>query len=72
MSAVPRPPHDLLQEVLWCVLARAAAAVEHVAVLRRARDELAPAEGETAGAGSGPVSFGPVGRYLRMVEEVLG
>lgn len=54
------------------MLARAAAAVEHVAVLRRARDELAPAEGETAGAGSGPVSFGPVGRYLRMVEEVLG
>ncbi|WP_455568823.1 regulator [Streptomyces galbus] len=71
LSAAPRPPHDLLQEALWCVLDRAAAAVGHLPVLRRAREELAPAGGEQAGAGSGLVSFGPVSRHLRMLEEAL-
>ncbi|WP_331724191.1 winged helix-turn-helix domain-containing protein (plasmid) [Streptomyces longwoodensis] len=71
LSTAPRPPHDLLQEALWSVLARAAAAVGHMPVLRRARDELAPAEGENAGAGSGLVSFGPVKRHLRMLEKAL-
>nr|WP_202454921.1 BTAD domain-containing putative transcriptional regulator [Streptomyces sp. SID8367] len=72
LSTVPRPPHDLLQEALWCVLARAAASVGHLPVLRRARDELASAEGEFAGAGSGLVSFGPVARHLAAVDEALG
>lgn len=49
LTNVPRPPHDHLQEALWCVLARAAAAVGHLPVLRRAREELAPAEAEHAG-----------------------
>ncbi|MFD8153157.1 BTAD domain-containing putative transcriptional regulator [Streptomyces sp. NPDC059720] len=71
LTSVPRPPHDLLQEALWCVLARAAAAVGHAPVLRRAREELAPAEGETAGAGSGLVSFGPVEEHLRRIDEAL-
>ncbi|MFJ4622488.1 BTAD domain-containing putative transcriptional regulator [Streptomyces sp. NPDC088812] len=72
LATVPRPPHDLLQEALWCVLARTAAAVGHERVLRRARDELAPAEGESVGAGSGLVSFGPVVRHLRFTDSALG
>jgi DNA-binding SARP family transcriptional activator len=71
LATVPRPPHDLLQEALWCVLARAAELVGHTPVLRRARDELAPAEGELAGAGGGLVSFGPVARHLRAVDTAL-
>ncbi|MFE2278128.1 BTAD domain-containing putative transcriptional regulator [Streptomyces sp. NPDC059454] len=72
LTTVPRPPHDLLQEALWCVLARTAAAVGHQEVLRRARDELAAAEGESAGGGSGLVSFGPVARHLRAADAALG
>ncbi|MFH9467849.1 BTAD domain-containing putative transcriptional regulator [Streptomyces clavifer] len=69
LDRVPRPPHDLLQEALWCVLARAAQAVGHAPVLRRAGDALAPARHELAGAASGLVSFGPVARHLRAVED---
>ncbi|OKI20365.1 BTAD domain-containing putative transcriptional regulator [Streptomyces sp. CB03911] len=72
LTNVPRPPHDLLQEALWCVLARAAASVGHLPVLRRAREELAPAEAESAGAGSGLVSFGPVTRHLAAADAALG
>ncbi|MFF3886321.1 hypothetical protein [Streptomyces sp. NPDC001914] len=72
LTAVPRPPHDLLQEALWCVLARAAAVVGHRPVLRRARDELSAAVGERAGAGSGLVSFGPVEHHVRAAEAALG
>ncbi|MEV7372936.1 AfsR/SARP family transcriptional regulator [Streptomyces sp. NPDC090301] len=72
LSDVPRPPHDLLQEALWAVLARAAAAVGHLPVLRRARDELASAATESAGAGSGLVSFGPVTRHLMAADAALG
>jgi hypothetical protein len=71
LTTVPRPPHDLLQEALWCVLARTAAAVGHREVLRRARDELAAADGESAG-GSGLVSFGPVAHHLRAADAALG
>ncbi|MFF8633859.1 BTAD domain-containing putative transcriptional regulator [Streptomyces pilosus] len=71
LSTVPRPPHDLLQEALWCVLARAAASVGHLPVLRRARRELAAAEAEYAGAGSGLVSFGPVSRHLAAADAAL-
>ncbi|MFE2009064.1 BTAD domain-containing putative transcriptional regulator [Streptomyces sp. NPDC059491] len=71
LATVPRPPHDLLQEALWCVLARAAAAVGHAPVLRRARDELASAEAELAGAGSGLISFGPIARHLEAADVAL-
>lgn len=71
LTSVPRPPHDLLQEALWCVLARAAASVGHLPVLRRAREELAAAGAEFAGAGSGLISFGPVGRHLAAVDTAL-
>ncbi|MER5881337.1 SARP family transcriptional regulator, partial [Streptomyces sp. NPDC001910] len=71
LDSAPRPPHDLLQEALWCLLARAASAVGHEGVLRRSRDELAHAAGEYAGAGSGLISFGPVERHLRAAESAL-
>ncbi|MFJ8826695.1 BTAD domain-containing putative transcriptional regulator [Streptomyces sp. NPDC102467] len=69
LAVVPRPPHDLLQEALWCVLARAAAAVGHEPVLRRARDELAVAADELAGGGSGIISFGPIAHHLGAAER---
>nr|WP_240528494.1 BTAD domain-containing putative transcriptional regulator [Streptomyces humi] len=71
LTEVPRPPHDLLQEALWCVLARAAASVGHLPVLRRARAELAAAAAESAGAGSGLISFGPVTHHLRSTDRAL-
>lgn len=71
LAGAPRPPHDLLREALWCVLARAAAAVGERRVLRRARDEIAGALGEAAGAGSGLISFGPADRHLRAAEAAL-
>ncbi|WP_318212198.1 MULTISPECIES: hypothetical protein [unclassified Streptomyces] len=71
LTVVPRPPHDLLQEALWCVLARAAETVGHLPVLRRAREELLPARTESAGAGSGLVSFGRVTRHLEAADAIL-
>ncbi|MEU3205184.1 BTAD domain-containing putative transcriptional regulator [Streptomyces cyaneofuscatus] len=71
LSALPRPPHDLLQEALWCVIGRAAASVGHLPVLRRARDELARAAAEYAGAGSGLVSFGPVTHHLAAADAAI-
>ncbi|WP_409467290.1 BTAD domain-containing putative transcriptional regulator [Streptomyces sp. HC307] len=71
LDRVPRPPHDLLQEALWCVLARTARAVGHEPVLRRARDELTPARHELAAAAGGLVSFGPVEHHLRAADTAL-
>ncbi|MFF1296898.1 MULTISPECIES: hypothetical protein [unclassified Streptomyces] len=42
----------------------------HLPVLRRARDELAAAEAESA-AGSGLISVGPVTRHLQAADEAL-
>ncbi|MGW2304931.1 BTAD domain-containing putative transcriptional regulator [Streptomyces sp. NPDC001809] len=72
LTRAPRPPHDLVQEALWCVLARAAASVGHAPLLRRARDVLTPAQSEYAGAGSGLISFGPVARHLNAIDTALG
>ncbi|MFJ6080008.1 BTAD domain-containing putative transcriptional regulator [Streptomyces sp. NPDC092369] len=72
LDEAPRPPHDLLQEAMWCVLARAAGAVGHQRILRRAREELTPAVGELAGAASGLVSFGPVQHHLHAIDLALG
>ncbi|MFF3346542.1 BTAD domain-containing putative transcriptional regulator [Streptomyces sp. NPDC002779] len=71
LDRVPRPPHDLLQEALWCLLARSAQAVGHTQILRRAVEELSPAKGELAGATSGLISFGPVAGHLRAAEQAL-
>lgn len=63
LDAVPDPPADLLQEALWCLTARAAAALGDKRTLDRARERLAPAAGEHA-AGSGVLSLGPVADVL--------
>ncbi|MGW3287081.1 BTAD domain-containing putative transcriptional regulator [Streptomyces sp. NPDC001002] len=72
LDEAPRPPHDLLQEAMWCLLARAAGTVGHERILRRARDELASAAGELAGAGSGLVSYGPIEHHVHAIDLALG
>ncbi|MFE0918958.1 BTAD domain-containing putative transcriptional regulator [Streptomyces nigra] len=64
LHATPEPPPDLLQEALWCLTARAAAALGDEPVLTRARTALAPAAAELAGAGSGLLTLGPVRDHL--------
>ncbi|MEU6630286.1 BTAD domain-containing putative transcriptional regulator [Streptomyces parvus] len=71
LDTVPRPPHDLLQEPLWCLLARTASAVGHRPILRRAIDELTPAAAESAGGGSGLLSYGPVADHLTAASASL-
>ncbi|MFD7510439.1 SARP family transcriptional regulator, partial [Streptomyces sp. NPDC059853] len=64
LRELPPPPRDLLYEAMWCLTARAAAAVGDRETLHRARAELAPAAGELAGAGSGLLTLGPVTGWL--------
>ncbi|WP_066367862.1 AfsR/SARP family transcriptional regulator [Herbidospora mongoliensis] len=60
---VPDPPHDLLAEALWALLALAARERGDLGTLRRAQSALLPASGELAGAASGLVSLGPVALF---------
>jgi hypothetical protein len=60
----PESPHDLLREARLCLTARAAIALGDRAATRRVHDELLPAAGELAGAGSGVLTFGPVAGVL--------
>ncbi|MGP4022931.1 AfsR/SARP family transcriptional regulator [Actinomadura sp. 3N407] len=71
LRKAPDPPHDLLFEAMWCLAARAAIAVDDRETMERARDELAPAAEELAGAGSGLVTFGPVSRHLDDLDTAL-
>ncbi|MFI7130863.1 BTAD domain-containing putative transcriptional regulator [Nonomuraea sp. NPDC050153] len=64
---VPDPPHDLLQEAMWCLVARAAVAVGDRETMARARVALAPAAAELAGAGSGLLTLGPVSEHLGLL-----
>ncbi|TDC64355.1 SARP family transcriptional regulator [Actinomadura sp. GC306] len=68
LRKAPEPPRDLLFEAMWCLLAQAAMAVDDKEMMARARDTLAPAAGELAGAGSGLLTFGPVTHYLRRAD----
>ena len=49
LRAVPDPPHDLLQEVLWCLTAHAARRHGDERTLARAREALRPAAHEVRG-----------------------
>ncbi|MEV0908436.1 AfsR/SARP family transcriptional regulator [Streptomyces hokutonensis] len=69
LRSLPEPPRDLLFEALWCLAARAALTVGDRDTMERARNELAPASAELAGAGSGLLTLGPVARYL---DELAG
>ncbi|RJL36078.1 AfsR/SARP family transcriptional regulator [Bailinhaonella thermotolerans] len=64
LREIPDPPADLLMEAMWALVARAAALLGDREAARRARDALAPAAGELAGAGSGLLTLGPVAAYL--------
>ncbi|WP_242908939.1 AfsR/SARP family transcriptional regulator [Actinomadura terrae] len=71
LRRVPDPPRDLMQEALWCLAARAAIAVDDRPLMRRAREALAPAAGELAGAASGLVTLGPVTDHLGALTDAL-
>lgn len=64
LRTAPDPPHDLLFEATWCLLARAAVALGNRELMERAHRELSPAAAELAGAGSGVLTLGPVSAYL--------
>lgn len=70
-AGMPDPPPDHLQEALWCLVARAADAVDERDTLRRALSALEPAVAEIAGAGSGLVTLGPVARRLDEIRAAL-
>ncbi|MFG2500643.1 BTAD domain-containing putative transcriptional regulator [Streptomyces sp. NPDC048441] len=71
LRRLPDPPHDLLLEAMWCLAARAAIAVDDRDVMERAHAELTPAQGESAGAGSGLLTLGPVARHLDDLASAL-
>ncbi|MEU7953367.1 SARP family transcriptional regulator, partial [Micromonospora chalcea] len=72
LRRTPTPPRDLLQEALWCLTGRAAVALGDRDAMLRARDALAPAAGELAGAGSGLLTVGPVAAHLDRLDAALG
>jgi hypothetical protein len=63
LDAVPDPPKDLLQELLWTLIAEAALAQGNKQAIERARETLEPAATEET-AGSGLITLGPVAKVL--------
>jgi hypothetical protein len=68
LAAAPEPPRDHMQEVLWCLTARAAVRLGEGGIAARAEAALHDAHTEGAGAASGMLSLGPVARYLAEAE----
>ncbi|MGA5302577.1 BTAD domain-containing putative transcriptional regulator [Nucisporomicrobium flavum] len=68
---LPQSPHDLLWEARLCLTARAVADLGDREAAARLYEELLPAAGELAGAGSGVVSFGTVDEHLAALRELL-
>lgn len=64
VAALPDPPPGLLLEALWVLSGRAALAVGDRAAAARAHAALLPTPGESAGAGSGMATAGPVAGHL--------
>ncbi|WP_370964318.1 BTAD domain-containing putative transcriptional regulator [Amycolatopsis sp. cg9] len=69
LAAVPEPPHDHLQEAMWCLTARAAARLGDHGAAAQAAAALRDARTEDAGAASGLLTLGPVAPYLAEAEE---
>ncbi|GLW71471.1 SARP family transcriptional regulator [Kitasatospora phosalacinea] len=69
LATAPEPPHDHLQEALWCLTAHAAARLGEPRTAARAAAALRPARAEHAGAASGLLTLGPVARYLAEAEN---
>ncbi|GAA2481448.1 BTAD domain-containing putative transcriptional regulator [Winogradskya humida] len=64
LRALPESPHDLLWEARLWLAARAAIDLGARDVMAQLYETLLPAAGETAGAQSGILSFGPVDAIL--------
>jgi hypothetical protein len=60
LRSLPESPHDPLLEARLCLAARAALALGDRATMERVHDQLRPAAGQLAGAGSGVLTFGRV------------
>jgi DNA-binding SARP family transcriptional activator len=71
-AAVPDSPRDLLYEARTCLHAVLAIRFDDRAAMRQLYDDLLPAAGELAGAGSGLLTLGPVTRYLGDLAAALG
>ena len=71
LREAPAPPRDLLYEALWCLIGRAAIALDDREAMQRALTELTPAAAELAGAGSGLVTLGPVSHHLDALAAAL-
>jgi DNA-binding SARP family transcriptional activator len=71
LHRTPKPPHDHLQEALWTFTARAAVDLGDLRTLQRAREALAPAESELAGAASGMLTAGPVKHHLTDLDTAI-
>jgi hypothetical protein len=69
---VPDAPRDLLFEARTCLHALTAIRLGDHAAMARLYAELAPAEDELAGAGSGMLTLGPVAHYLGDLATALG
>jgi hypothetical protein len=72
VAPVPPSPHDLLYEARLCLQATVAIGLDEHAAMRRCYEELLPAAGELAGAGSGLVALRPVAHYLGDLAAALG
>jgi DNA-binding SARP family transcriptional activator len=70
LAEVPDPPHDLMMEVLWCLIGHAAIATVNPTAAKRAYEALLPAAQESA-AGSGAVNLGPIGPLLRRLAATM-
>ncbi|MEU9315009.1 AfsR/SARP family transcriptional regulator [Streptomyces sp. NPDC048295] len=68
LAAVPEPPHDHMQEAMWCLTARAAVRLGERGIAAHAEAALRDAGAEHAGAAGGMLTLGPVARYLAEAE----
>ncbi|MFI5806817.1 BTAD domain-containing putative transcriptional regulator [Streptomyces sp. NPDC051561] len=72
LLAMPQPPHDHMQEAMWCLTARAAVRLGEHAIAARAAVALRDARAEHAGAAGGMLTLGPVAHYLTEAEACAG
>ncbi|HVV13179.1 BTAD domain-containing putative transcriptional regulator [Amycolatopsis sp.] len=71
-ESIPDSPRDLLYEARTCLQAMHAIERGDVSTMERLYDELLPAAGELAGAGSGLLTLRPVAHYLAELAVALG
>ncbi|GAA3513465.1 AfsR/SARP family transcriptional regulator [Actinocatenispora rupis] len=72
LTAAPEPPHDHMQEAMWCLTAHAATRLDERGIAAHAATALHDARAEHAGAASGMLTLGPVARYLAEADACVG